>query len=90
MPKRVRQSSLARFIQEECCCRMPGDLCVGVGFRRTKARPWPAALEGQPCPVPAGKRCGFFDVCVLPLASRMPEYQDASNQYFYAHRGGKK
>jgi len=70
--------SLKTMIRRECV-NWRDTLCEGVGFGPKS----PTAVRGgEPCPVPSGACCHFFERCVAPLGLKRPdEYRAAVYQY---------
>lgn len=68
----LKQVKLRRFVDEECCNRIPHGGCLGAGWGPDSS----PILGGEMshCLVKQGFRCKFFDRAVLPLVLSHKQY----------------
>lgn len=62
------------LITQECANYREGN-CLGIPIDCGTCNPLPACLVSKGLP------CAYFEVCVMPLAHKMPVYQGADRNY---------
>ncbi len=54
-----------QFIREECASHQPDGSCAGVAINRDLTMPF--AAPKPRCLISAGRRCAYFERCVVPM-----------------------